>query len=100
MLTPMTQKEQDLTLVAVVRAVKDITKLNKRAYNFLYLAQGFIAHYDRYGFMSYYEDANLRKDILVNAQANRWTNFRQGERDYEYYKAKADVYQRVVEAIQ
>jgi len=99
MLTPMTQKEQDLTVVAVVRAVKDITKLNKSAYNFLYLAQGFIAHYSRHGFMSYYEDNDLRRDILDNAQANRWTNFRQGDRDYEYYKAKADVYQRVVDAI-
>jgi len=95
----MTQKEQDLTVAAVVRAVDNITKMNKRAYNFLYLAQGFIAHYDQRGFMSYYGDNDLRKDILDNAEANRWTNFRQGDRDYEYYKAKADVYQRVVNLI-
>jgi hypothetical protein len=95
----MTQKEQDLTVAAVVRAVGNITKMNKRAYNFLYLAQGFIAHYDQRGFMSHYEDNDLRKDIIDNAEANRWTNFRQGDRDYEYYKAKADVYQRVVNLI-
>jgi len=95
----MTQKEQDLTVAAVVRAVGNITKMNKRAYNFLYLAQGFIAHYNQQGFMMFYSVRDLRKDILDNAEANRWLNFRQGDRDYEYYKAKADVYQRVVNLI-
>lgn len=99
MLTPMTEKEQDLTVAAVVRAVKDITKLNKRAYNFLYLASGFIAHYDLRGFMTYYSDTSLRADIVQNANSNRWANFRQADRDYDYYKVEADVYQRIVDAI-
>jgi hypothetical protein len=98
-LVPMTNKEQDLTVKAVLSACKDITKLNKRAYDYLNLCCGFIAHYNKYGFMDYYSDISLVDDIKANASMNQWHNFREGERDYEYQMAKKSVYNRIVEAL-
>ena len=98
-LTPLTQRQQDLIVSNVVKACKDITLLNKQSYKFLSLANGFIAHYDLYGFISFYEHISLKNDIIGFAGSNQWKNFRPGERDYEYYKTKADVYNRILSEI-
>lgn len=98
-LTPLTERQKTLIVNNVVKAVNDITKLNKTGYNFLYLASGFIAHYDIHGFINQYERFSLKQDILNNHRNNQWNNFRPGERDYEYYMSKADVYNRIVAAI-
>ena len=98
-LTPLTERQKSLIVSNVVKACKDITLLNKTGYNFLYLASGFIAHYNLYGFIDYYENASLKHDIISNAGQNQWKNFRPGERDYEYYMSKADVYNRILEEI-
>jgi hypothetical protein len=98
-LTPLTERQKTLIINNVFAACKNITKLNGTGYNFLYLASGFIAHYNRFGFIDYYSDGSLAQDILSNAQNNQWRNFRKGERDYEYYMAKADVYNRIVAEI-
>lgn len=99
MLVPMTEKEKQLTVKNVLMATKDITKLNKRGYQFLNLASGFIAHYNLYGFIDYYSDNSLVRDIKANREMNQWNNFRPGERDYEYNMAKKDVYNRILAAI-
>ena len=99
-LVPMTLKEQDLTVKNVVAACKDINKLNKRGYNFLYLANGFIAHYNLNGFKAHYDTFSLAYDILNNRGSNQWNNFQPGDRDYDYQMAKKAVYNRIVEALQ
>lgn len=99
MLTPLTERQETLIINNVVRACKDITALNKTGYNFLYLAQGFIAHYNINGFKGHYNDGTLANDILRNAQHNMWQNFRPGESDYEYYQAKARVYRGICNAL-
>ena len=53
-LTPLSKRQQDLIVSNVVKACKDITLLNKTGYNFLYLASGFIAHYNLHGFIDFY----------------------------------------------
>lgn len=85
----------------IVKAANgDINKLSKQAYNFLYLASGFIAHYNHYGFMAYYDEPNkLKRDILANRRFNQWLNFRPGERDYDYYMSKADIYNRICDQL-
>jgi len=98
-MTPITDRQATLIINNVVRACNDITALNKTGYNFLYLAQGFIAHYDIYGFKTHYGDGTLANDILRNASPNMWQNFRPGERDYEYYQAKARVYRGICNAL-
>ena len=99
-LTPLTQRQQDLIVSNVVKACKDITLLNKQSYKFLSLASGFIAHYDHYGFIDFYSGCvSLKNDIIGFAGQNQWNNFRPGERDYEYYMSKADVYNRILEEI-
>jgi hypothetical protein len=78
----------------------DINHLTKQAYNFIYLASGFIAHCDLFGFRAEYENVNdLKQDILRNQGMNQWNNFRQGERDYEYYMQKKEIYNKIVELI-
>jgi hypothetical protein len=99
MLTPLSERQKTLIVNNVVKATKDITKLNKTGYNFLYRASGFIAHYDIYGFIRHYQDDDLANDILENQKANLWNNFKPGDQDYDYMMAKKDVYQRILTAI-
>lgn len=98
-LIPLTERQQTLIVNNVVSAVKDINKLNRTGYKYLYLCSGFIAHYNHYGFISHYQDYDLMKDILDNFNANKWLNFRPGDKHYEYYRSKADVYAQIVSKI-
>jgi len=98
-LTPLTERQKTLIVNNVVKAVKNINSLNKTGYKYLYLCSGFIAHYDLYGFIDFYSYVNLKNDIIGFANQNQWKNFRPGERDYEYYQSKADVYARILEQI-
>jgi len=95
-MTPLTQRQKELITKNVLAACKDIEKLNKTGYDFLYLAQGFIAHYNLGGFKAYYSDGSLQDDIERNARANQWNNFRAGERDAEYYHSKRDCYNMIL----
>ena len=98
-MTPLTTRQKQLIVSNIVKAVKNIDNLNKTGYNFIYQCSGFIAHYDMYGFIASYSGESLKRDILSYAGQNQWRNFRPGERDYEYYKAKADVYNEIVSQI-
>jgi hypothetical protein len=98
-LIPLTERQKVLIVNNVVSAVKNIDSLNKTGYNFLYLASGFIAHYDLHGFIDFYRHISLKNDLIGFANSNQWKNFRPGERDYEYYMAKADVYDRILARI-
>jgi hypothetical protein len=75
---PLTERQQTLIVNNVVKATKDISKLNKIGYKFINLASGFIAHYNLYGFIDYYMNHDLEEDILRNKNANMWDNFRPG----------------------
>ena len=101
MLTPYTSRQQILIANNVLKACISIESLNKTGYNFLYQAQGFIAHYNLHGFRAHYgyyqrNGNNLRADILCNAGPNMWRNFRPGDVDYDYYKSKAEVYSMIL----
>lgn len=101
MLTPYTPRQQVLIVNNVLKACISIESLNKTGYNFLYQAQGFIAHYNLHGFRAHYgyyqrNGNNLRADILCNAGPNMWRNFRPGDVDYDYYKSKAEVYSMIL----
>jgi hypothetical protein len=98
-MTPLTTRQKALIVSNIVKAVKNIDNLNKTGYNFIYQCSGFIAHYDMYGFIASYSGESLKRDILSYAGQNQWRNFRPGERDYEYYMAKADVYNEIVSQI-
>ena len=92
----ITEKQKSLIVNNIVKACDDIEKLNGTGYKFIYLACGFIAHYDINGFKSHYTGSSLSRDILSNSDSNRWLNFSEGDRDYLYYKSKADIYNRIV----
>ena len=96
MLTPLTQHQKRLIANNVVRACRNIEALNNTGYRFIYLAQGFIAHYNLNGFKAHYGNGeDLRHDILRNAAPNMWRNFLPGDKDYEYYQSKADAYRMI-----
>ena len=99
MIAPLTARQQDLIVSNVLKATKDIEALNKTGYNFLYLASGFIAHYNIHGFKAYYSGHSLEDDILSNARSNNWNNFGPQDENYAYYMSKRDVYQRIVAGI-
>lgn len=97
---PLTERQQTLIVNNVVKSVKQgIDNLNKTGYNFMYLASGFIAHYNIYGFKAHYQQHSLKRDILDNERANLWLNFRPSDQNYDYYMSKAAVYKRIVEAL-
>jgi hypothetical protein len=97
-LTPISENDERLTIQSCIRALRDINKLEKRSYNFLYLASGFIAHYDIYGFASYYGTAKrLAEDVINNRDTNQWRNFFPGQENYEYYMQKKRIYNAVAD---
>jgi hypothetical protein len=99
MLTPYTEKQKTMIVNNVLKAIDDPAKLSKQAYKYLYLCSGFIAHYNHSGFIGHYRWNSLRGDILYFAGWNEWRNFTPADRDYEYYASKADIYNRIVNAI-
>lgn len=98
-MTPYSERQKKLIANNILAAIKDIQKLNGPAYKFLNLCSGFIAHYDIHGFKSHYSVYSLHRDIMNNARMNQWSNFRPGDRDYEYYMSKKDVYNMVLKGI-
>ena len=98
-MTPLTERQKTLIVNNVVKACNNIDNLNKTGYNFLYLCSGFIAHYNLYGFIANYTGQSLKRDIISFAGQNQWNNFRPGERDYDYYMAKKEVYNSILREI-
>ena len=94
-----TEKEKSLIVKNVLSACNDINKLNKRGYNFLYLASGFIAHYNLQGFIDYYQNNSLINDILNNKKFNQWNNFNSSDKNYDYYMSKKQVYNAICEGL-
>ena len=94
-----TEKEKILIIKNVLSASKDINKLNKRGYKFLYLASGFIAHYNLQGFIDYYQYNSLINDILKNKRFNQWNNFSKIDKNYLYYMGKKEVYNAICESL-
>jgi hypothetical protein len=100
MLLPYTEKQKTMIVNNVIKALNDPAKLSKQAYKYLYLCSGFIAHYDHMGFISYYSrTGKLERDIVEFASCNQWKNFSQADRDFQYYQSKADIYNRILNAI-
>jgi len=100
MLKLLTETQEKRIINNVVKSVfKGIKHLNKQGYNFLYLAGGFIAHYNINGFKHHYSYASLKDEILRHKSFNQWANFREGEKDYHYYKQKAKIYNAICEKI-
>ena len=102
-LVPYTPRQTDLIISSIRKVMKtgDINNLTKLAYKFLYLASGFIAHYNLGGFCDEYADVEkLRFDIQRNQANNQWGNFRPGDADYDYYMQKRDIYNRICAAIE
>ena len=99
MLKPYTERQKTIIVNNVVKASKDITKLNKTGYKFLYLASGFIAYYNLYGFIAYYQEYDLKQDLIHNQRQNQWSNFKPGDLNYDYYMSKADIYNKILSKI-
>lgn len=98
-LAPLTEKQKSLIVSNVLKAVNDIEKLSNTGYKFLYLCSGFIAHYNRFGFINAFSQRSLKQAIIQNANANMWKNFTPNDADYAYYMSKADVYKRILAKI-
>jgi hypothetical protein len=84
-----------------VKAANSIETLTDEAYWFLNLSNGFIAHYyDKFGFMdNYSEPGSLKQDILDYQNENQWGNFRPGERGYEYYMQRKNIYNTICDCL-
>ncbi len=100
-IAPITPTKQRLIVSNVLAACQDIRKLNKTGYNFLYLANGFIAHYNLNGFIENYRGNpwTLEMEILTNRGNNQWRNFHPGDQNYAYYMSKRDVYNQICEGL-
>ena len=100
MIKPYTERQKSYIVNNIVSATKNIEQLNETAYKFLYLACGFIAHYNRHGFKAEYDEpGKLRRHILNNQRNNQWTNFSPSDTNYAYYMSKKEIYNRICEAL-
>lgn len=99
MLKPLTETQKVRIINNIVKATKDITLLSKQAYDYINLASGFIAHHNHAGFIEHYKHHSLTKNILHFHKQNLYTNFRPNDENYDYYMAKADVYNRICEKL-
>ena len=100
---PLTSRQIAMIVGNIRKVVTtgDSRNLTKQAYNFLYLASGFIAHYNLYGFQGAYENtAELAVAILNNKANNQWGNFREGEDLYDYYMSKAKCYNAICDMLE
>ena len=98
MLTPMTEKEENAIIKSVVDCIEknNIELLTKKAYNFVMLSSGFIAHYNHEGFKYHYENVrSLRADIINFQPQNQWANFRPKEKDGDYMMQKKKIYNAI-----
>jgi hypothetical protein len=99
-LEPFSIEEEQKIIRDCVKAARNTETMTDRAYRFLNLSSGFIAHYDKWGFMDYYrEPGSLKRDILTHQNHNQWDNFRPGERGYEYYMQKKKIYNTVCDCL-
>ena len=97
-LTLKTDKQVQLIVSSVRKVMQtgDIDNLTKQAYDFIMLGSGFIAHFNLHGFRAEYSNVeDLRNALLANQRYNQWSNFRPGERDYEYYMQKKEIYNQI-----
>jgi len=101
-LVPMTRRQMVMIANNIRKVVStaNIELLTKQSYNFLYLSSGFIAHYNLYGFRANYENTTEFANAILNKQSmNQWSNFRPGERDYEYNMAKKECYNMICDEL-
>jgi len=96
LLTPM---QESRIINNVIKACKNINELNSQGYKFIYLASGFIAHYNLEGFKSYYSKNSLKNAILENARFNQWNNFTSLNKDFDYYMQKKKIYNSIIEKL-
>jgi hypothetical protein len=98
-MTPITPRQKSLIVNSFRRTFRadSIDLLTAPAYRYISLAGGFIAHYNLQGFRDAYRDIDaLKRDIQSNASINSWKNFSPGDKDYDYYKSKAEVYRAIL----
>lgn len=103
-LTPITQK-QSLNIannIAKVIKKQDMELLSSASYKFISICSGFIAHYDLQGFKNHYSNNVMQfaGEILNFKSISGKTNYREGEKNYEYYKSKADTYILICEQLE
>lgn len=65
------ERDEQLIVKNVIASCKDVTKLSAKAYTFLMLCSGFIAHYNQAGFIDFYSDGALKRDILKFQRFNQ-----------------------------
>ena len=94
-IAPLTDRQKSLIVNNVVKACSDIKSLNRTGYKYLYLANGFIAHYNLGGFIDYYARKDLMADILDHEEDNTWRNFSPSDNNYSYYMSKKEVYKTI-----
>jgi hypothetical protein len=99
-LQPHNEKEEQKIIRDCVKAAENIEDMTDRAYHYLYLANGFIAHYNKLGFMEHYEErGSLKNDILRFQRNNQYDNFHPKDKNYDYYMQKKKIYNTICDCI-
>ena len=97
MIAPITPTQRRAIVKNITAACKDINKLNETGYKFIMGCSGFIAHYNRAGFIdAHSEPGSLQNDIEASARNNQYRNFTAGDQNAEYYFSKRDTYNAIL----
>ena len=96
MLKPLSEEEASRIVKNILEACKDIQHLSRDGYRWISLRAGFIAHYNREGFISDYQlSSNLRDNILAYEKANTFCHRKERDRDYPYYQQVCRMYAEI-----
>jgi hypothetical protein len=97
---PYSPEEEQKIIRDCIKAARDIESMTGRAYDFLYSADGFIAHYDKYGFMEHYgEPGSLKRDIFEYQREKQWGNFHPKDENYDYYMQQKKIYNTICDCL-
>lgn len=100
MLHPLEPEKASRIVSGVLEACRDITRLPMESYRWLHLRAGFIAHFDRDGFIEEYQSCqNLRDNILANQIHNTSCSRSHKDVDYPYYLQQCEMYNEIVEKL-
>ncbi len=83
-----------------VFTTNDVSHLTKSAYYFIRLANGFVAHYNLFGFKEEYRDvSSLKSDIIRFKEQNQWDNFEPGDENHDYHMQQKEIYNLICENV-
>ncbi len=98
-MTPLGKEKENRIIrgIGLVFLLQDINQLDKYGYQFLCQCLGFIAHYNKQGFIQHYgNEDKLKRDVVLYVSLNQCDDYQKGDYEYEFMMQKKRIYNTVL----